>query len=76
MKSAIITGQDGAYLARFLLNKVYGLMARRSTSTIWRLAFLEIQDEVELIEGDMTDLAYLIKAMEISKTDELYNLAA
>lgn len=74
-----ITGQDGAYLSQFLLNKgykVYGLMARRSTSTTWRLAFLGIQDQVELIEGDMTDLSSLIRAMEISKATEVYNLAA
>ena len=82
MKSALITGitgQDGAYLSQFLLNKgykVYGLMARRSTSTTWRLAFLGIQDQVELIEGDMTDLSSLIRAMEVSKADEVYNLAA
>lgn len=74
-----ITGQDGAYLSQFLLNKgykVYGLMARRSTSTTWRLDFLGIQDQVELIEGDMTDLSSLIRAMEISKATEVYNLAA
>lgn len=82
MKSALITGitgQDGAYLSQFLLNKgykVYGLMARRSTSTTWRLAFLGIQDQVELIEGDMTDLSSLIRAMEVSEADEVYNLAA
>jgi GDPmannose 4,6-dehydratase len=82
MKSALITGitgQDGAYLAKLLLDKgykVYGLLARRSTSTIWRLDFLGIRDEVELIEGDMTDVSSLIRALQYSKVKEVYNLAA
>ncbi|MEJ9230885.1 GDP-mannose 4,6-dehydratase [Peribacillus butanolivorans] len=82
MKRALITGitgQDGAYLAQFLLNKgykVYGLMARRSTSTTWRLEFLGIENEVDLIEGDVTDLSSLIRALKISEANEVYNLAA
>ncbi|MFC9599750.1 GDP-mannose 4,6-dehydratase [Peribacillus butanolivorans] len=82
MKRALITGitgQDGAYLAKFLLNKgykVYGLMARRSTSTTWRLEFLGIENEVDLIEGDVTDLSSLIRALKISEANEVYNLAA
>jgi GDPmannose 4,6-dehydratase len=82
MKSALITGitgQDGAYLAKLLLDKgyrVYGLIARRSTRTIWRLEFLNISNEVELIEGDMTDLSSLIRALQLSNATEVYNLAA
>lgn len=82
MKSALITGitgQDGAYLAKLLLEKgyrVFGLMARRSTATTWRLAFLGIEKEVELIEGDLTDLSSLIRAMHIAKPTEVYNLGA
>lgn len=82
MKQALITGitgQDGAYLAHLLLQKgykVYGLMARRSTSTVWRLEYLGIKDEVELIEGDMTDLSSLIRAIQLSRPAEIYNLAA
>jgi GDPmannose 4,6-dehydratase len=81
-KSALITGitgQDGAYLAKLLLDKgykVYGLLARRSTSTRWRLDYLGIGDEVELIDGDLIDIASLIRAMEASKADEVYNLGA
>ena len=74
-----ITGQDGAYLAQLLLNKgykVYGLLARRSTSTLWRLEYLGIRDEVELIDGDLIDIASLIRAMEVSKAEEIYNLGA
>lgn len=82
MKTALITGitgQDGAYLAKYLLGqgyKVYGLIARRSSSTIWRLQYLEIDKQVELIEGDITDISALTKAINIAKPSEVYNLAA
>lgn len=81
-KSAIITGitgQDGAYLAQYLLNKgykVYGLLARRSTPTVWRLDYLKITDSVEIIEGDLTDVTSIIRAINIAKPDEFYNLGA
>ncbi len=74
-----ITGQDGAYLAKLLLEKkykVYGLSPRRSTDSSWRLAYLGIADKVHLLEGDMTDLSSLIRAMETSEATEVYNLAA
>lgn len=82
MKSALITGitgQDGAYLAQLLLNKgykVFGLLARRSTDTLWRLEYLQIKEEVVLVDGDMTDLSSLIRALQLAKPDEVYNLAA
>lgn len=82
MKTALITGitgQDGAYLARLLLNKgykVYGLMARRSTSTTWRLEYLGIERQVELLEGDLADVSSLIRAILAARPDEIYNLAA
>ncbi|MGO5013610.1 GDP-mannose 4,6-dehydratase [Niallia sp. Sow4_A1] len=82
MKSALITGitgQDGAYLAQLLLNKgyeVYGVIARRSTDTLWRLNYLGIKEQVNLIEGDMSDLSSLIRAVQISNASEVYNLAA
>ena len=74
-----ITGQDGAYLARFLLEKgyrVFGLIARRGTDTLWRLRELGIEQRVELINGDLTDLSSLIRAMEKSQAGEVYNLGA
>lgn len=74
-----ITGQDGAYLAKFLLEKgysVFGLVPRRSTVTTWRLDYLNITNEVNLIEGDLTDLSSLIRAMQLSSPDEVYNLGA
>ncbi|WP_175073506.1 GDP-mannose 4,6-dehydratase [Terribacillus sp. AE2B 122] len=82
MKSALITGitgQDGSYLAQLLLNKgykVFGLFPRRSTDSTWRLEFLNIKDDVEFIDGDVTDLASILKALKVSKATEVYNLAA
>lgn len=81
-KSALITGitgQDGAYLAKLLLDKgyaVHGVHARRSTDTLWRLRHLGIAGEVNLLAGDMTDLSSLIRSMEKSAADEVYNLGA
>lgn len=81
-KSALITGvtgQDGAYLSQLLLGKgyeVYGLLARRSTDTLWRLRELGIEKDVRFIDGDLCDLSSLIRAMEASKADEVYNLGA
>lgn len=81
-KSALITGvtgQDGAYLSKLLLEKgyrVHGLLARRSTDTLWRLRELGVAHEVQLIDGDLTDLSSLIRAMQSSGADEVYNLGA
>lgn len=74
-----ITGQDGAYLAKLLLDKgyrVFGLHARRSTDTLWRLRHLGIESEVNLMDGDLTDLSALIRGMEKSAAEEVYNLGA
>lgn len=74
-----ITGQDGAYLSKLLLSKgyrVHGILARRSTDTLWRLRELDIADDVVLLDGDLTDLSSLIRAMQVSKADEVYNLGA
>ena len=74
-----ITGQDGAYLSQLLLQKgyqVYGILARRSSDTLWRLRELGIENEVRLIDGDLTDLSSLIRALETSRATEVYNLGA
>lgn len=74
-----ITGQDGAYLAKLLLEKGYrvvGLLAHRSTPSYWRLQELKIDQKVELIEGDLMDLSSLVRIMENINPDEVYNLAA
>jgi GDP-mannose 4,6-dehydratase len=72
-----ITGQDGSYLAEFLLEKgykVYGL--RRRTSTPIMTHIEHIKNEVEFIDGDLLDLSSLIQAHKVSDPDEVYNLAA
>ena len=74
-----ITGQDGAYLAEFLIKKgykVYGTYRRISTPNFWRLQALDIFDKVNLIPADLIDLSSMIEAIQISEPDELYNLAA
>lgn len=72
-----ITGQDGSYLAEFLLEKkyrVYGLVRRSSTINFERINHL--QDLVELIPGDLLDQSSLITALQKTEPDEVYNLAA
>lgn len=74
-----VTGQDGAYLAKFLLEKgykVFGLHARRSSDTLWRLRELSIESDLVLLDGDLTDLSALIRVMEKSSATEVYNLGA
>ena len=72
-----ITGQDGSYLAEFLLEKgyrVYGLVRRSSTINFERIAHL--QDQIDLIPGDLLDQSSLIAALQKVEPDEVYNLAA
>jgi len=82
MKSVLITGitgQDGAYLAKFLLSKnydVYGTYRRLSTPNFWRLGHLEILDKVKLIPADVYDTTSLLEALITSDATEVYNLAA
>jgi GDPmannose 4,6-dehydratase len=72
-----ITGQDGSYLADFLLTKGYkvvGMVRRSSTVTFERIH--HIQDDIELIQGDLHDQSSLVDLIEEHKPDEVYNLAA
>ncbi|GAN77648.1 GDP-mannose 4,6-dehydratase [Acidisphaera rubrifaciens] len=76
-----VTGQDGAYLAQLLLQKGYrvvGMMRRSASSDVIgeRLRWLGILDDVELAEGNLTDLSSLIRLMQTYQPDEVYNLAA
>jgi GDPmannose 4,6-dehydratase len=74
-----ITGQDGSYLAKLLLDdgyEVYGLFARRTGDTMWRLRYLGIDQGVKLLEGDLTDLSSMIRAVDASEAEEVYNLGA
>ena len=72
-----ITGQDGSYLAEFLLDKgyrVFGLVRRSSTINFERLA--HFQDKIELLSGDLLDQNSLISALQQSAPQEVYNLAS
>ncbi len=82
MKRALITGitgQDGAYLAKLLLEKGYKVFGgqRRSTSPKhWRLDEMGITDQIEFVELDVIDQANIRRAIEETQPDEVYNLAA
>ena len=72
-----ITGQDGSYLAELLLKKNYkviGMVRRSSTVTYERIE--HIQDEVDIVQGDLHDQSSLVDLMETYRPDEVYNLAA
>lgn len=80
MKKALITGitgQDGSYLAEFLLSKgykVYGLTRR--TSTVNNERIQHIQEKINLVQGDLLDQSSLSAALSETEPDEVYNLAA
>lgn len=72
-----ITGQDGSYLAEFLLSKgynVYGMVRRSSTFNDERIRHL--LNDIELIDADLVDQLSMIRALRHSRADEVYNLAA
>jgi len=80
MKKALITGvtgQDGSYLAEFLLEKGYeviGMVRRTSTVNFDRIT--HIQNDIELVYGDLLDQVSLIAILQEHRPDEVYNLAA
>lgn len=82
MRSALITGitgQDSVYLAKLLLSKnykVYGTFRRASTPNFWRLLSLGLEDKIELIPMDLTDMSSIINALQVSQPTEVYNMAA
>jgi GDPmannose 4,6-dehydratase len=76
-----VTGQDGAYLSQFLLNKgyeVHGLVRRSSASDVIgaKLRWLGVDKDIRLVDGNLTDLSSLVRIMRELKPDEVYNLAA
>src|ERR1700722_19006879 len=76
-----ITGQDGAYLSKFLLEKGYsvtGVVRRSSHAGVddHRLRWIGVSDSIELRDGDLSDLSSLIRIVQEVKPDELYNLGA
>ena len=81
-KTALITGisgQDGAYLAEFLLKKKYriiGIERRSARSNNWRLEKLNIKNKVTIVDLDIKEVNNLIRLFDKYKIDEVYNLAA
>jgi GDPmannose 4,6-dehydratase len=84
MKTCVITGitgQDGAYLTKLLLEKnykIYGAYRRASSTNFWRLEELGVASHpnFELVEYDLTDQSTSIRLLENTQPDEVYNLAA
>jgi GDPmannose 4,6-dehydratase len=82
MKKALITGvtgQDGAYLSKLLLEKgykVYGTFRRSSTPNFWRLQNLDIFSKINLIPADLLDMGSMVEAVKVADPDEVYNMAA
>lgn len=82
MKKALITGitgQDGSYLAEFLIEKgyeVHGITRRASISNTARIDHLIAKNEITLHDGDLSDSSSLIRIIGIVQPDEVYNLAA
>ncbi len=84
MKRALITGvtgQDGAYLAQYLLGKgyeVYGLLRRSASADVvdGRLRWLGIAGEVRMLDGDLLDLSSVLRTIRDVRPDEVYNLGA
>jgi len=72
-----ITGQDGSYLARFLLDRdyeVHGVVRRSSTESFDRID--DLRDQIQLHQADLLDQQSLVRAIEASRPEEIYNLAA
>ena len=82
MKKALITGitgQDGAYLSRLLLDKgyaVYGIIKDANSSNLFNLKYLGIKNRVKLIPANLLDLSNVSRLLNIILPDEIYNLAA
>lgn len=74
-----ITGQDGAYLAKFLLNRGYdiiGLTRNNSRTNMKNLRYLCIDDKINFIKIDLLNLSNIVRIIEKNKINEIYNLAA
>ena len=82
MKVAIITGitgQDGAYLSKLLLEKEYrviGLVRSKNSSSLRGLNYLNITDQITIEECDLTDLSQIMRIFKEYEPNEVYNLAA
>ena len=74
-----VTGQDGAYLAKLLLEKGYrvvGARRRSSSGALERLQALQVAEHIELVDFDLAEITNILRVLEKMKPDEIYNLAA
>jgi GDPmannose 4,6-dehydratase len=74
-----VTGQDGAYLCRLLLERgyqVYGAYRRSASVNLWRMEELGVAKDVQLVPFDLIELTNILRTLEKIQPDELYNLAA
>ncbi len=74
-----VTGQDGAYLSKLLLEKgyeVFGAYRRSASVNLWRMEELGIADQVKLVAFDLLEFSNIVRAIEKVQPDEFYNLAA
>lgn len=74
-----ITGQDGAYLAKLLLEKgyeVYGAHRRSSSDHFWRLRELGVESDIRKVPLDLLEVTNILRMLDKTKPDEVYNLAA
>ncbi len=82
MKTALITGisgQDGAYLSKFLLEKGYRVIGgdrRTASGSLWRLDELGVLNDIDLVDFELAELTNIQRVIEKNNIDELYNLAA
>ena len=82
MKTALITGisgQDGAYLSKLLLEKGYRVIGgdrRTASGSLWRLDELGVLNDIDLIDFELAELTNIQRVIEKNHIDELYNLAA
>jgi GDPmannose 4,6-dehydratase len=82
MKKALVTGilgQDGPYLAKLLLEKgykVYGLIRRYSNPNFENINYVGVTEDVDFVEGDLTDESSLMNIIRTTRPDEVYNLGA
>lgn len=74
-----ITGQDGSYLAEFLISKgykVFGMVRRTSTDPMMRIESLHLHNQITLLNGDLRDTGAIERVIKEANPDEIYNLAA
>jgi GDPmannose 4,6-dehydratase len=74
-----VTGQDGAYLSKLLLEKgyeVFGAYRRSASTNVWRLEELGIADQVKLVPFELLEFSNIVRSLEKTQPDEFYNLAA